>query len=189
MARAKKASDPLKALLWGFGFSALLIPMAIVGGKKEVPTKLAELCKARDRKEAELNERMGKTDGWGVIRQELREINGGIELYSAKERAATCGDAPPTTASHTPASASPSVAVAETPPGTCARSPLEIFPVGETIDSDSLAAITQQSCPRARFHPDQRIEVFYDGQRYFVQTYRLNSKGAPRTEVQSIRSN
>ena len=71
--------------------------------------------------------------------------------------------------------------------GLCNKQPLEIFPVGEKIESDALSRLTDTSCPNARFHSDDRIEVSYGGQRFFVQTKKLNFTGPAFYEIVSIR--
>jgi len=72
--------------------------------------------------------------------------------------------------------------------GLCNKQPLEIFPVGEKFESDALSKRTDANCPNARFHPDERIEVSYAGQRFFVQTKKLNYSGPAHYEIVSIRA-
>ena len=72
--------------------------------------------------------------------------------------------------------------------GLCNKQPLDIFPVGEKFESDVLSKLTDANCPSARFHSDERIEVVYGGQRFFVQTKKLNSTGRAYYEIISIRA-
>lgn len=72
--------------------------------------------------------------------------------------------------------------------GLCNKQPLEIFPVGEKFESDALSRRTDANCPNARFHADERIEVSYNGQQYFIQTKKLNYSGPAYYEIISIRA-
>jgi hypothetical protein len=81
-----------------------------------------------------------------------------------------------------------STARSEPVAGLCNKQPLEIFPVGEKFESDALSKRTDANCPNARFHADERIEVSYGGQRFFVQTKKLNFSGPAYYEIVSIRA-
>ena len=71
--------------------------------------------------------------------------------------------------------------------GSCDKHPTEVFPVGETFESDALSRRTDNNCPNARFHSDERIEVSFGGQRYFVQTKKLNFTGPAFYKILSIK--
>ena len=89
----------------------------------------------------------------------------------------------PQTMSASQVTARPAVAV-----GLCKRQPLEIFPVGEKFQSNALSKLVDENCPNARFHPDERVEISYGTQRFFVQTKKLNYSGQAFYEIVSIQT-
>lgn len=95
--------------------------------------------------------------------------------------------AKPTKPQSTPSSVAPaadSISIA----GSCNKFPHEIFPVGEKIESNDLARLTDSNCPNAKFYPDERIEVSYQSKHYIVQTKKLNFTGPAYYEIQSIKA-
>ncbi len=95
--------------------------------------------------------------------------------------------AKPTKPQSTPSSVAPaadSIAIV----GSCNKYPHEIFPVGEKIESNDLARLTDSNCPNAKFYPDERIEVSYQSKHYIVQTKKLNFTGPAYYEIQSIKA-
>ena len=71
--------------------------------------------------------------------------------------------------------------------GECSKHPVEIFPVRERMEGDRLSRLTDSSCPNARFHPDERIEVRFRGQTLFIQTRKVTFTGPAFYEIVSIK--
>ncbi|KAF7962796.1 hypothetical protein AWV80_17515 [Cupriavidus sp. UYMU48A] len=77
----------------------------------------------------------------------------------------------------------PAIAAAS---GDCMKSPLEIFPTGETIPRQRLMTLTYSNCKGAKVGADDAIEVVFEGKTYVVLTKPSpNSRGA--LEITAIR--
>jgi hypothetical protein len=81
---------------------------------------------------------------------------------------------------------------AESPPivlaGGCDAMPFEVFPVGQTFESDELSARTKARCPGATRPSDERIEVSWHGATYEVVLQKVMLERRARFKVAKVAS-
>lgn len=73
-----------------------------------------------------------------------------------------------------------------TAPFGCGTDPWDFLPVGEIIDSASLAFIVESHCTNAKYRPEGWIELLHGGGRLDVEVRRLDIAGAAYFQIVSI---
>jgi hypothetical protein len=69
----------------------------------------------------------------------------------------------------------------------CGSDPQDILRVGEKVEAGSLRFIVAAHCADARYTPDGRFELRYDGSPFDVQTRRVDIAGTTYYEIVSVK--
>jgi hypothetical protein len=68
----------------------------------------------------------------------------------------------------------------------CGTDPWDFLPIGEIVDSTSLAFIVEAHCKNAKYQPDGWIELMHGGGRLDVEVRRLDIAGTAYFRIVSI---